>query len=93
MPHCRDLAEGLSEMTGTFMIAAHLLKDKCVIPYKYMVYSPKTEDDDCFEYIHNFSSLVNRALVLTPQQFSNYLGGLLKLSLCLCLVHRPIHWS
>ena len=63
-------------MTGTFPIATSILGSQNTVPYKYIVYSPKTEEDkDCYEKLHDFSGVVNRALVLSPQQFSTCYGG------------------
>ncbi len=78
-------------MTGEIPIAAHLLNYQHVIPYKYIVYSPKAaEDNDRFEYLHDFRALVNRALVLSPQQFTNSHGGLLQLEITLVHTHAPV---
>ncbi len=73
-------------MRGTFKIAASLLKDKHAVPYKYLVYSPKqAEDNDPYEYLHDFPSIVNRALVLGPEQFATFYGGLLLfMYICVC---------
>lgn len=82
IPHyfcCRKLSEDLSEMTGTFPIAAELLKNNRTIAYKYIVYSPKTDSDkDPFEYLHDFRTVFDRGLVLSPERFSNFVGGVLE---------------
>lgn len=51
-------------MTCTLSIDADILKHP--VAYKYVVYSPKRKDDDCYEYLHGYSGNPNRCLII-PQ--------------------------
>ncbi len=70
------MPDGLCEMKGTVQIAAFLLMNSFVIPYKYIVESPKAaEDNDSFECLNHYNVVVNRALVLSPEQYNTHYGG------------------
>jgi ferredoxin len=59
-----------------------LLKQNHPIGYKYIIYSPKVEESDCFEYLHAHHRRcgnVNRCLQICPTKLSEvycYHGGL-----------------
>ena len=71
---CRALDGGWYEMTCTLNIDADILKDP--VAYKYVVYSPKMEnEDDCYEYLHGYGGIVNRCLKIPPSKFAKAYGG------------------
>ena len=68
---CRTLGDGYCEMTITLKIDAEILKYSFVLHYKYTVFSPKAEeDDDCYEYLHDYQGYTNRCLVIPVEKYS-----------------------
>ncbi len=69
----------LCEMLKVVSIDAKYLRDEKYIPYKYVVYSPKTNHnhiDQCYEYLHHCDHLANRCLRMLKGDFSDCYGGL-----------------
>ena len=65
-------ADGNCEMFCKLSIGEDLLRDQKLIPYKYVVYSPKTrEEDDYYEYLHDYSETVYRCLRIPPKQLQS----------------------
>ena len=71
------------EMIVALNIDAERLKQNnySLLNYKYTVFSPKAEnDDDCYEYLHDYSENTNRCLCIPTgkyQQLLEYGGSLL----------------
>ena len=68
-------------MTCTLNIDAEILKHP--VAYKYVVYSPKKEnEDDCYEYLHGYGGNPNRCLKIPQNKLSKVYGGK-----CMFLLH------
>ena len=79
---CRAIGDGWYEMTCTLSIDADILKSP--VPYKYVVYSPKKEnEDDCYEYLHGYGWDPNRCLRIPQNKLSKAYGGTKLIDACL----------
>ena len=70
----RELEGGYYEMNCNLKISAEILKRP--IPYKYVIYSPKTKQnrDDCYEYLHEHHSMDPNRLLRIPIKYQQAYG-------------------
>lgn len=74
---CRDVKPGLAEVTFQLTIDANILKRS--VPYKYVIFSPKTKGDKDMpiEFIPNAGHQrdPNRALCISSKTWEQCCGG------------------